>query len=448
FAFLLLISFKVLERDIPWETYMTTNFISRTCLQLLRNYDKKPHDYKAQLLQEDGLSYVGEFLNILENIHKQETVEYVVALIDEMIQANSERAKLFHDKSLSIEKTYSLFLRLLMNNSQFVQEKSCKILTSIVSARQKIINGETSNLKKTSPNTNDVLKCLVNWLCAELQLKKPLPSNLSRSSPTAISCLATLLKEPVVKAFFVHSNGVRLLVPFINPPFIQPSIQLVYETCFCVWLLSYYESAIEHLATSKALPRLMDVAKNSTAEKVVRVVIMTFQNMLAKGIFDSQMIQLDLSELVQSLKIQIWSDEDLLDALNQVDENLNKIKTLKSFEIYKQEVLLGRLYWTSIRKDSAFWSNNIAHFEENNFQILRVLITILDTSCDPRALAVACFDLSQFIKHHIDGRFIVTKLNAKERVMKLLDHKNDEVTKNALLCTQRLLLGRKYANFF
>uniref|UniRef100_A0A803NVU6 non-specific serine/threonine protein kinase n=1 Tax=Cannabis sativa TaxID=3483 RepID=A0A803NVU6_CANSA len=329
-----------------------------------------------------------------------------------------------------------------MNNSQFVQEKSCKILTSIVSARQKIINGETSNLKKTSPNTNDVLKCLVNWLCAE----KPLPSNLSRSSPTAISCLATLLKEPVVKAFFVHSNGVRLLVPFINPPFIQPSIQLVYETCFCVWLLSYYEPAIEHLATSKALPRLMDVAKNSTAEKVVRVVIMTFQYMLAKGIFDSQMIQLDLSELVQSLKIQIWSDEDLLDALNQVDENLNKIKALKSFEIYKQEVLLGRLYWTSIRKDSAFWSNNIAHFEENNFQILRVLITILDTSCDPRALAVACFDLSQFIKHHIDGRFIVTKLNAKERVMKLLDHKNDEVTKNALLCTQRLLLGRKDTN--
>ncbi|XP_060974737.1 V-type proton ATPase subunit H-like [Cannabis sativa] len=224
------------------------------------------------------------------------------------------------------------------------------------------------------------------WVTFQLQQKKPLPSNLSRSSPTAISCLTTLLKEPVVKAFFVHSNGVRLLVPFINPPFIQPSIQLVYETCFCVWLLSYYEPAIQHLATSKALPRLMDVAKNSTAEKVVRIVIMTFQNMLPKGIFDSQMIELDLSELVQSLKLQTWSDEDLLDALNQIDENLNKIKALKSFDIYKKEVLIGRL---------------------------------------------DCFDLSQFIKHHIDGRFIVTKLNAKERVMKLLDHKNDEVTKNA-----------------
>ncbi|KAF4385981.1 hypothetical protein G4B88_031116 [Cannabis sativa] len=285
------------------------------------------------------------------------------------------------------------------------------------------------------------------WVTFQLQQKKPLPSNLSRTSPTAISCLATLLKEPVVKAFFVQSNGVRLLVPFINPPFIQPSIQLVYETCFCVWLLSYYEPAIQHLATSKALPRLMDVAKNSTAEKVVRIVILTFENMLPKGIFDSQMIELDLSELVRSLKLQTWSDEDLLYALNQIEENFNKIKALKSFDIYKKEVLIGRLDWSPIRKDSTFWSNNIAQFEENNFQILRVLITILDTSCDPRALAVACFDLSQFIKHHIDGRFIVTKLNAKERVMKLLDHKNDEVTKNALVCTQRLLLSPKYANF-
>lgn len=44
--------------------------------------------------------------------------------------------------------------------------------------------------------------------------------------------------------------------------------QLLYETCLCVWLLSYYEPAIEYLATSRALPRLIDVVKGSTKEKV------------------------------------------------------------------------------------------------------------------------------------------------------------------------------------
>ena len=80
-------------------------------------------------------------------------------------------------------------------------------------------------------------------------------------------------------------------------------------------------------------------------------------------------------------------------------------------------------------------------------QILRVLITILDTSNDPRSLAVTCFDLSQFIQYHPSGRIIVNDLKAKERVMKLMNHENAEVTKNALLCIQRLFLGAKYASF-
>lgn len=82
-----------------------------------------------------------------------------------------------------------------------------------------------------------------------------------------------------------------------------------------------------------------------------------------------------------------------------------------------------------------------------SLQILRVLLTILDTSTDPRTLAVACFDLSQFIQTHPAGRVIVTDLKAKERVMKLMNHENAEVTKNALLCIQRLFLGAKYASF-
>lgn len=43
---------KVLRRDIPWETYMTTKLITGTGLQLLRRYDKKPEAYKAQLLED------------------------------------------------------------------------------------------------------------------------------------------------------------------------------------------------------------------------------------------------------------------------------------------------------------------------------------------------------------------------------------------------------------
>ncbi|XAR55640.1 hypothetical protein NMG60_11035773 [Bertholletia excelsa] len=439
---------QVLKRDIPWETYMTTKLITGTGLQLLRRYDNRS-SHRAALLDDDGPAYVRVFVGILRDIIKEETIEYVLALIDEMLSANPKRARLFHDKSLSNEDTYGPFLNLLWRGNWFIQEKSCKILSMIVSARPKnqegiTANGEASNSKKQFTTIDDVLKGLVEWLCA--QLKKP--SHPSRGVPTAINCLATLLKEPMVRSSFVQADGVKLLIPLISPASTQQSIQLLYETCLCVWLLSYYEPAIEYLATSRSLPRLIEVVKGSTKEKVVRVVVLTLRNLLPKGTFGAQMVDLGLLQIVQSLKAQAWSDEDLLEALNQLEDGLKEnIKILSSFDKYKQEVLLGHLDWSPMHKDPMFWRDNITHFEENDFQILRVLITILDTSSDPRALAVACFDLSQFIQHHPAGRIIVNDLKAKERVMKLMNHENAEVTKNALLCIQRLFLGAKYASF-
>ncbi|XP_058754787.1 V-type proton ATPase subunit H-like [Vicia villosa] len=440
---------QVLSRDIPWETYMSTKLISGTSLQLLRRYDHRSESQRAQLLDDDGPAYVRVFVHVLRDIFKEDTVEYVLALIDEMLTANPKRARLFHDNALADDDTYEPFLRLLRKGNWFVQEKSCKILALIVSVRPKnqngnASNGGTSNEKKSITSIDDVLIGLVKWLCE--QLKKP--SHPTRGVPTAINCLSTLLKEPVVRSSFVQADGVKLLVPLICPASTQQSIQLLYETCLCIWLLSYYEPAIEYLATSRTLPRLIDVVKSSTKEKVVRVVVLTLKNLMSKGTLGAQMVDLQLPQVVQSLKAQAWSDEDLLEALNSLEEGLkDNIKKLSSFDKYKQEVLLGNLDWSPMHKDPIFWRENITNFEDHDFQILRVLLTILDSSNDPRTLAVACFDISQFIQCHPAGRIIVTDLKAKERVMKLMNHESAEVTKNALLCIQRLFLGAKYASF-
>uniref|UniRef100_A0A0D3BLF6 Vacuolar proton pump subunit H n=1 Tax=Brassica oleracea var. oleracea TaxID=109376 RepID=A0A0D3BLF6_BRAOL len=378
------------------------------------------------LLLPDGRAYVQLFVTILRDIFKEETVEYVLALIYEMLSANPARARLFHDQSLAHEDTYEPLLRLLSKGNWFIQEKSCKIFAWIISYRPKagvIANGEASGSKKHITTIDDLLSGLVEWLCAQLRQ----PSHPTRGAPVAISCLSTLLKELVVRSSFVQADGVKLLVPLISPTSTQQFIQLLYETCLCIWLLSYYEPGIEYLATSRTMQRLTEVVKSSTKEK---------------------MVDLGLPHIIHSLKTQAWSDEDLLDALIQLEEGLkDKIRKLSSFDKYKQEVLLGHLDWNPMHKEANFWRENVTSFEENDFQILRVLLTILDTSSDPRSLAVACYDLSQFIQYHAAGRVIVTDLKAKERVMKLMAHENVEVTKNALLCIQRLLLGAKYASF-
>ena len=64
-----------------------------------------------------------------------------------------------------------------------------------------------------------------------MQLKKP--SHPSRGVPTAISCLATLLKEPMVRSSFVQADGVKLLIPLISPASTQQSIQVSF---FLFWM--------------------------------------------------------------------------------------------------------------------------------------------------------------------------------------------------------------------
>ncbi|XP_064978782.1 probable V-type proton ATPase subunit H isoform X2 [Musa acuminata AAA Group] len=387
---------------------MSAKLITETHLQLLRRYDKKSASQRAALLDEDGPAFVRVFMNILSDVSKEETVEYVLALIDEMLAANLKQARLFHDNSLSSEDTYQPFLRWLREGNLFIQDKSSKILTLIVSAHPKVQdglvpNGESSHSKSKISKTDMVLNGLLDWLCSQLKT----PSHPNRSVPMAINCLAILLREPWVRVSFIQSDGVKLIIPLISPASSQQSIQLLYETCLCIWLLSYYDAAVDYLATTRVLPRLVEVVKGSTKEKVVRVIMLTLLNLLPKAACGAQMIDLGLPQIVQSLKAQAWSDEDLLGALNQLEDGLKEhIKTLSSFDKYKQEVLQGHLDWYPMHKDPGFWRENITNFEENDFQILRVLITILDTSSDPTALSVACYDLSQFIQYHPAGRIV------------------------------------------
>nr|XP_024394630.1 probable V-type proton ATPase subunit H isoform X2 [Physcomitrium patens] len=438
---------EVLKRDIPWETYMTAKLINSTGLQLLRRYDHRPDNVQAALLDENGVAYVKVFVGILRDISKQETVEYMLAMVDEMLTANPTRARLFHDKSFQDnEDVYRPFVRLLSKKNWFIQEKSCKILTLIISARQyeeTDLEDITASQKKAD-TFNEVLRSVLDWLITQLRN----PSHPSRGIPTAVSSLATLLRVSKVRAMFVKADGVKLLAPLVTPATNQQYIQLLYEALLCIWLLSFYDGVVESFSTARVISRLVEVVKISTKEKVVRIAMMALNNLSSKGNFAAEMVDLGMSKVVQSLKLQAWNDEDLLQALDVVDAALKDIiRKLSSFDRYKGEVFSGNLDWSPMHKDPVFWRENISKFEESDFQVLRILITLLDNSRDPKTLAVACHDIAQFIQNHPAGRGIILDLKAKERVMKHMSHPNPEVATQALLCVQKVLLSAKYASY-
>ena len=55
-------------------------------------------------------------------------------------------------------------------------------------------------------------------------------------------------------------------------------------------------------------------------------------------------------------------------------------------------------------------------------------------------VAIACFDLGEFIRHYPNGKAVAKRLGCKEVIMQLLSHENLEIQRQALQCISKLLV--------
>jgi V-type H+-transporting ATPase subunit H len=82
---------------------------------------------------------------------------------------------------------------------------------------------------------------------------------------------------------------------------------------------------------------------------------------------------------------QSWGDEDIPEVLASLDEKLKEnMVVLSSFDKYKKEVLSGSLEWGPMHTNELFWRQNVEKFEDKDFQVLRVLLKLLEASREVR----------------------------------------------------------------
>ena len=80
-----------------------------------------------------------------------------------------------------------------------------------------------------------------------------------------IGALSLLLKR-----FSVHINNPFFMDPWCSEAssVVNIGVQLLYEATLCMWLLSFHDAAVDAFSMSRVLPRLVEVVKSSTKEKV------------------------------------------------------------------------------------------------------------------------------------------------------------------------------------
>ncbi|EMD38663.1 hypothetical protein CERSUDRAFT_113838 [Gelatoporia subvermispora B] len=416
-------SAKIRAKPVPWEGYQRAGLVTSEELSLIKKVDRQPKAKIESLLLSDGQSYTLLFLRLLKKLQRVDTQQFILVLIADALADHEERIPLFTRSSqVDPELPYGPLLRILDSQDDFVQLKTIQILTILLST-------------ETSPQPPQRLQPYLNVISALVARPSP------QTRDIAVQCLEAVLTRPEVrKAVWANASLIAGLVDILKH---NPGPQMCYQVGFCLWLLTFEQEVAEQINKKfDIIPLLVDVAQSAVKEKVIRVIVATFRNLVTKAPSQNlpAMLVAHLLPFAKNLATRKWSDEDVLEDVQFLRDELNaRFESLTTYDEYSSELTSGHLSWSPVHESELFWKENATKLNDKDYEQVKTLVRLLKESSDPVVLAVAAHDIGQYVKHYERGKKVISDLSGKTRVMELMSHGNSDVRYQALVCVQRLV---------
>ncbi|KLO12002.1 ATPase, V1 complex, subunit H [Schizopora paradoxa] len=416
-------SAKIRAKPVPWEGYQRAGLVTSEELALIKKVDRQPKAKTESLLLSEGRTYARLYLKLLKKLTRVDTMQWILVLIADALTEHDERKALFTDASADDpELPYIPLLRALQTQDEFLQLKAAQLLTVLLSSEastvpphilQPFLEVVSSFIGSSSQNRRDV----------------------------GVQCLESLLpRSECRKAIWSSTKSISSLRDILQH---KPGAQMSYQVCFCFWLLTFEQEIAENINKKyDIIPLLTDVAQAAVKEKVVRVIVATFRNLVTKAPSQNlpSMLVVQLLPFVKSLSNRKWTDEDIIEDVQFLrDELTANFDSLTNYDEYTSELSSGHLSWSPVHESESFWQENASKLCDRDNAQLKLLLRILEESKDPIILAVAVHDVGQFVKYCDRGKKVVTDLGGKSRVMQLMTHENSDVRYRALISVQRLV---------
>lgn len=421
---------------------MSAGIITTEQLELIYAIDKKPMDIQVAAFKKAPGGYVALFSTLIAGVSKDDSLVYILVLADKLLEANPKLIGFFHAAFFESDGSvdpFKPFVKLLSRTSSSVLEKATAVVSKLLSYAHYIHVGGSPAEGILSGYIGSYAEFLINAL-------KAIDPGLNEVPKVAyaLAGLQAFLGSGPGRTAVVAADGLPALFGLMSS-YTQTShsaVQLIYQVVFCLWSLSYSADAALAMVTTKIglVAKLVDIVKIVQKEKVVRVAIATLKNLLPVASAASDMVGAGLVKALEHLQQRKWADEDIVADLTVLAESLQvNVQGMSSWDVYAKEVASGKLEWSPSHKSDTFWKNNYHAFEAHDFAICKHLVALL-SSPDPQTLAIACYDIAEFIKIHPEGRRIMTQIGAKQPAMDLLKHTDPEVQKYSLTAVQRLMV--------
>ncbi|XP_055639286.1 V-type proton ATPase subunit H isoform X1 [Toxorhynchites rutilus septentrionalis] len=495
-----------------WSSYMQSLMISQEDYACVSSLDKDKKT-QAQYLQENPNQCAKTFLNLLAHVSKDQTLQYILVMIDDLLQEDRTRVQIFHDyANKHKESVWGPFLNLLNRQDGFIVNMASRIVGKLacwghelipksdlhfylqwlkdqltVAAQKLLEEIEEAEKKRAeesahhhghghhahhggagggdhhhhhhhffSHNHHDHHHQQLTEKYREISVAIDEPRQRAQGE-TLVSltnneyiqsvarCLQMMLRVDEYRFAFVTVDGISTLISILSS---RVNFQVQYQLVFCLWVLTFNPLLAEKMNKFNVIPILADILSDSAKEKVTRIILAVFRNMIEKP-EDSQvskehciaMVQCKVMKQLQILEHRRFDDEDINSDLEFLIEKLqNSVQDLSSFDEYATEIKSARLEWSPVHKSATFWRENAQRLNEKNYELLRILVHLLETSKDPLVLSVASYDIGEYVRHYPRGKHIIEQLGGKQLVMQLLAHDDPNVRYEALLAVQKLMV--------
>uniref|UniRef100_A0A673LAQ8 V-type proton ATPase subunit H n=1 Tax=Sinocyclocheilus rhinocerous TaxID=307959 RepID=A0A673LAQ8_9TELE len=408
---------EVRANKVNWQSYLQGQMISAEDCEFIKKFEIAGSEDKQAILTKEGHQCAKTFLNLMAHISKEQTVQYILTLIDDTLQENHQRVNIFFDYAKKTKNTaWSYFLPMLNRQDLFtVHMVSCYQFNYVGVFILNKLHGTGAE-----PGTGTIS-----------------PSESSQYVQCVAGCLQLMLRVNEYRFAWVEADGVNCITAVLSN---KCGFQLQYQMIFCVWLLAFSPQLCEQLRRYNVVPALSDILQESVKEKVTRIILAAFRNLLEKSAeretrqeYALAMIQCKVLKQLENLDQQKYDDEDITD-----DINPHTLSTC--FQQYSSELKSGRLEWSPVHKSEKFWRENAVRLNEKNYELLKILTRLLEVSDDPQVIAVAAHDVGEYVRHYPRGKRVIEQLGGKQLVMNHMHHEDQLVRYNALLAVQKLMV--------
>ncbi|KAJ2488865.1 H(+)-transporting V1 sector ATPase subunit H [Coemansia sp. RSA 2050] len=436
---------KVRVKPIPWEGYSRAGLISSDELRELKEYQHLAHSTTGDGRGLTG--YMGLLVRLTEKLSSIDALQYLLVQIDDLLGDSCGGGG---------EELQRCMFRCLEKKDDYLGLKACKILIGSIAGCSALAVAEQREFAYARL-FGYLERCMRSELTSVVDVAVQVMQSALRApyartvlfGEDCAPCLAQLVgvlrrtQQPLA-----HGAGSAGSAAGPRTRGVVAVPQTQYEVVFCLWLLSF-ERPI-----AAALDRRLDVialtaeiARSTVKEKVVRIVVALWVNLLrlaAPANVPAMLVGRVPACLATLGAGRSFKDEDLRTDLKQLSEDLAEhTGVMTTWDEYLNELASGKLAWSPAHRSEQFWKLHIRRMDENDHRVVRQLADLLaEPTASETALAVACHDLSQYVRFNPDGKRLLARIGAKARVMALMTtSKCPDVRYEALLCVQQIMLN-------